>query len=63
MLHCLVPTDLEDEVLEPLRAAFPPGCGARVIVERRARPRRRADDRRGDGTSVSRDRRRVRNAT
>jgi RNA polymerase sigma-70 factor (ECF subfamily) len=60
MLHCLVPKDLRDEVLTPLREALP---GVRVLVERRARPRRGEHDRRAGETSTSRDRRRVRNAT
>ncbi|HEX2086798.1 MAG TPA: sigma-70 family RNA polymerase sigma factor [Solirubrobacteraceae bacterium] len=63
MMHCLVPCDLGGEVLEALRAALPPGCGTRVVVERRVRARRRADDRRAAEGHVANDRRRVRNAT
>jgi RNA polymerase sigma-70 factor, ECF subfamily len=60
MLHCLVPRDLGEEVLEALRDALPARC--RVLVERRRRIRRAPHDRRGGSVSPNRDRRRVRNA-
>jgi RNA polymerase sigma-70 factor, ECF subfamily len=60
MLHCLVPRQAADEVMQPLRAALPSGC--RVFVERRMRMRRAAHDRRGDSADARRDLRRIRNA-
>jgi RNA polymerase sigma-70 factor (ECF subfamily) len=61
MLHCLVPGDLGEEVLEPLRGALSDHAPVRILVERRGRDRRRDDDRRGSEADVGRDRRRVRN--
>jgi RNA polymerase sigma-70 factor (ECF subfamily) len=62
MMHCLVPRDLGGEILEVVRAAFPPGSGTRVITDRRRRERRGEHDRRGSEAAAARDRRRVRNA-
>ncbi|HEX8084738.1 MAG TPA: sigma-70 family RNA polymerase sigma factor [Solirubrobacteraceae bacterium] len=58
MLHCLVPGPLAEEVAEPLREAL---RGARVIVERRTRARRRPGDRRDAEGDARRERRRIRN--
>jgi RNA polymerase sigma-70 factor, ECF subfamily len=59
MLLCLVPRQVADETIEPLRAALAPRW--HVLVERRTRMRRRVGDRRAATATSAADRRRVRN--
>jgi RNA polymerase sigma-70 factor (ECF subfamily) len=65
LTYCLVPRELAAKLHEPLREHFGDDPSVEVVVERRGRERRAADERRGDSAAADGavDRRRVRNAT